>query len=275
MAITKFSYQQFKSNSIDLSTKVYGLLAISRISSGIGAGITTYLRGDNTWNTPVNYPLDYPSRERVAYEISAADEGGGIVGGEATTTAGTTTGTVTTIQNSLGTCNNHASATATSGLVQGIRCTTFNQMLLQSSPIFSTTVLFPTATDITNVRIWVGAFAGTPVGSDVPPVASMMAFRYSTSADGTVFWRTVTQDTTSATTVQITTTPIAINTKYYLKIDATNQASIKFYINNVLVTTHTTNLPGNNFVMGFTVASTNLTALVRNIRWYKIMMDFN
>jgi hypothetical protein len=100
-----------------------------------------------------------------------------------------------------------------------------------------------TGGDITNVRIWIGMFSATPMTAADPAIHAT-AFRYDTVADGTAFWRTYTNDGTTTGTVTTTTTAIAIDTTYRLRIVwATGTGTVRFYINGVLVGTHTTDLP--------------------------------
>jgi hypothetical protein len=100
-----------------------------------------------------------------------------------------------------------------------------------------------TGGSIANVRIWVGMFSATPMAS-ADPVISAAGFRYDTVADGTVFWRTYTNDDTTTGTVTTTTTAIAADTTYRLGIVVDSASTtVRFYINGILVATHTTDLP--------------------------------
>ena len=128
------------------------------------------------------------------------------------------------------------------------------------------------ATDvaITDVRIWVGMFSADPMGA-ADPTLHLAAFRYDTAADGTAFWRCVTED---GTTINVTTTTIAIaiDTVYNLRIDARNSASIKFYINGVLAATHTTNLPTSTTDLDAYAELRNLAAASKFFNLNKVHM---
>lgn len=100
-----------------------------------------------------------------------------------------------------------------------------------------------TGADIANVRYWMGMFSATPMAASDPAVHAA-AFRYDTAVDGTAFWRTYTNDAVSTGTVTTTTTAIAINTAYRLRIVwAVGTATVRFYVNGVNVANHTTDLP--------------------------------
>lgn len=113
-------------------------------------------------------------------------------------------------------------------------------------PIFET--LVKTYSDLTNSRIWAGLFSATPFGSATPSI-HLAAFRYDTGADGTAFWRCVTDNGSGSPTVTTTSIAIAVSTKYSLRIEC-GASDIKFYINDVLAATHTTTLPTSTQLLG-------------------------
>ena len=116
------------------------------------------------------------------------------------------------------------------------------------------------AGDIQNVRIWVGYGAYDLRASDTN-LANVAAFRYCTATDGTAFWRCVTSDNSSTPTVTTTTVPIATSTQYTLHIDCRDPAAYHFWINGVLVATHTTNLPSQTTsVYGYCTSQTTASA---------------
>jgi hypothetical protein len=105
-------------------------------------------------------------------------------------------------------------------------------------------------TSVATMRAWVGCVASDPMGSSDPAIHGA-AFRYDTGAgiDTTAFWRCWTNDGSGAGSVTITTVPIALATKYDLriKVEALQGAipnKVMFFINDTLVATHMTNLPG-------------------------------
>ncbi|MHC4200357.1 MAG: hypothetical protein ACYSU0_10220 [Planctomycetota bacterium] len=95
--------------------------------------------------------------------------------------------------------------------------------------------------DNTNVRIWCGLSFSNPTASDTPP-ANTMAFRYSSSADGTT-WRAVTEDGT-ADGGTVTDTGVTAAGQTALQIDARTSGQVSFLINGTQAAVHTTNLPG-------------------------------
>lgn len=117
---------------------------------------------------------------------------------------------------------------------------------------------------IADVRIWVGFFGADPTGSATAP-ANTAAFRYDTAADGTAFWRTVTSDATTPT-VTATSVAIATGTEYVLRIEMSASA-VEFFIDDVLVNTHTTNLPVSTTTVGLGATITALAASAKGIRW--------
>jgi hypothetical protein len=122
-----------------------------------------------------------------------------------------------------------------------------------------------TGTDITNVRYWVGLTGIDPRTSADPAGAHLASFRYDTSVDGTAFWRCCTKD---GTTINVTASAVAIavSTAYNLRIE-TNGTNVKFYINDVLVHTSTTNLPGASAAMSPNVSVTTLAAAIKNWKY--------
>jgi hypothetical protein len=123
------------------------------------------------------------------------------------------------------------------------------------------------ATDIQNCRIWVGMGSASITGS-ATPTAHMAAFRYDTAADGTAFWRCV-SNSGGAGTHEVSTTSVAVtsNTRYRFRIVCTT-TTIKFYINDALVATHSTSVPSGSTGMAWFCSVTNLLAgTARKIRF--------
>lgn len=105
-------------------------------------------------------------------------------------------------------------------------------------PVFSTAIKTPTS--LTNARIWVGLLSGNGRSSDDPALTHLMAFRYSNGTDTN--WRCTTKDGTTLNNQDSGVTVMA-DTRYDLKIDATDIANIEFSINGALVQTLSANLP--------------------------------
>lgn len=158
------------------------------------------------------------------------------------------TGGTTHIFNQFGAFNAYSSSFGggTNGILnQG---TNYNVSRLYWNPIYQSTI-YTTENTLSEVRFWIGLFSASPIASSTP-VLSYIAFRYATDVDGTVFWRTVTDNGSGTPTVTVTTVPIAISTKYSLRFEST-PSEVKFYIDDVLVATHTTNLPADATDLGW------------------------
>lgn len=126
---------------------------------------------------------------------------------------------------------------------------------------------------LTDVGIWCGLFAAAlNPDNNYLPVSHYAAFRFytrrsstdATAIDNTNFWRCVTVDGVAATTTT-TTQSIAADTRYKLRIKLTS-TNVLFYINDVLVATHTTNLPGATQNLTWRTSVTNLNAAAQDIR---------
>jgi hypothetical protein len=127
----------------------------------------------------------------------------------------------------------------------------------------------PVAADIAGIRLWVGFASAAPTAADDPAGLHIFAFRYSTGA-GDTNWQATTKD---GTTLGITNTGVAVaaNTRYVMRIDARNPASILFYIAGVLVATRTTNLPSSSTGTQHYIIATNTTAgTARTIKIRKV-----
>lgn len=117
---------------------------------------------------------------------------------------------------------------------------------------------------ISNVRIWCGFTSADLTGVSAPTTQHVAAFRYATDVDGTAFWRCVTCDGSSNVTTTTTSIAVATGTEYDLRIEL--GSSVKFYIDNVLVATHASNLPGNTTGLLIQQAKTTLDASSKNLR---------
>jgi hypothetical protein len=96
---------------------------------------------------------------------------------------------------------------------------------------------------ITTQRFWCGLASGSPSGSDTPAV-HLAAFRGSTGAGDTNF-QCVTDNGSGTPTITDSGVAIAANGDYIFEIvTSSDNADVLFYINHVLVATHTTLLPG-------------------------------
>ena len=126
-----------------------------------------------------------------------------------------------------------------------------------------------TGASIANVRVWAGFFNSDPTLT-ATPAAAHAGFRYDTTADGTAFWRTSTHDGATQE-VQTTTVAIAANTKYRLRIEF-GVSDVKFYVDDVLVATHSTNIPGSTTALGEAWTFVNLSAASRSAKLSRLWM---
>jgi hypothetical protein len=131
----------------------------------------------------------------------------------------------------------------------------------------------PASTDVTNVRIWVGIFSVDPSGS-ADPAGHRLAFRFDTGAGDTV-WQAVSKDGTTQG-ISSTGTSVTADTRYVMRIDGSNAASVDYYINGSLVATRTTNLPGASTALAVAQTITNLSAgTARAILWARYQINQN
>lgn len=140
-------------------------------------------------------------------------------------------------------------------------------------------VFFSKIDSLANVRYFVGisdddiSFLGSH-GSSTPS-SNYAVFRYATDIDGTSFYRTASDSGTGTPEVNTTTVPIAANTPNRLRLRfGSSGASVKFYIDDVLVAEHTSKVPATGTLMRLIVsvkalnASAKAVSLSRMAAWY-------
>lgn len=149
----------------------------------------------------------------------------------------------------------------TSGNTAGVLPANYTQLKPAWQPMWWARIITdPTA--ITSLRYWFGLFSADPSGSATPS-SHILAFRYDTGADGTAFWRVVTNNATTAT-VAVTTVAIAAATQYDLRIVGNNpNNSYVFIINGVIAATATATLPTFSQNMAPALRATALSAAGR------------
>lgn len=124
-----------------------------------------------------------------------------------------------------------------------------------------------THTNITSNQYWAGFMSADTAGTADPNTLHVAAFRYSTDVDGTLFWRTYTAGGAAASTATATGTAIATDTQYVLRVEM-DSGEVRFYIDNVLVDTSTTNLPGAATMLGYGIRVHHLGAVgTKRIYW--------
>lgn len=125
---------------------------------------------------------------------------------------------------------------------------------------------------VTSVRYWVGMFSATPVASATPAI-HLAAFRYDTTADGTAFWVCATDDGGAAPTTTTTANAISAGGVYTLRVRA-DSTDVRFFIDGVLVATHTTNLPTATQLMGWSHHVTTLSNAARTLQFGRNAIEY-
>lgn len=187
--------------------------------------------------------------------------------------APTLTATASSADDATGPWLNSATS-ITSGNPSGLVSTTFTVLRRDWQPEYMTRIKTD-ASAITTIRYWMGMFSASPDAiARGTGTIHLAAFSYDTGVDGTAFWRTSTSAGVANTfTTTTTTTAIAANTEYKLYINcSTASTDCKFYINDVLVATHTTNLPTITQTLGYGNRVITLTTAARNLKTSSIYL---
>lgn len=133
---------------------------------------------------------------------------------------------------------------------------------------------FGMGASIASIRSWQGFTSASLDAVATPTTQHVAAFRFDTSVDGTNFWRCVTCDGASNVTTTTTTVAMAINTYYKLRIEFTSASECTFWINDVLVATHTTNLPGSTTLISPISRIATLTSQLRRAQIGRLAVAF-
>lgn len=180
-------------------------------------------------------------------------------------TAPTLSGTVSSQDNATRPFVRHVTG-AVSGNSGGV-LSGFN--VTRSGWLSKTAFVYQPGSTITSGRWWCGFTTADLTAVATPTTEHVAAFSYDTGRDGTVFWRTVTCDGTTAT-VTASSVAFAASTTYNLRIEMNGVTNVLFWIDDVLVATHTTNLPAVTQLLGFQMSVTTLTAATRRFEWSRI-----
>lgn len=133
---------------------------------------------------------------------------------------------------------------------------------------------FGMGASIASIRSWQGLSSAALDAVATPTTQHVAAFRFDTGVDGTNFWRTVTCDGASNVTTTTTTVAMAINTYYKLRIEFTSASECTFWINDVLVATHTTNLPGSTTLISAFSRIATLTSQLRRAQIGRVAVGY-
>lgn len=121
----------------------------------------------------------------------------------------------------------------------------------------------------TGIRMWAGLTTGD-LGGQFPAALTAVrvcAFRYDTAVDTTsTNWRAVTSNGAGGVQTTDTLVNAAVNATGFRFMILTSVTTITFYINDVLVASHSTSVP-DNVDLGHTVSCTTLDALNKRIEW--------
>jgi hypothetical protein len=222
-----------------------------------------------TWETPAaSAPKLYTKREQQAIV-----PGGGANLSQAPGGSWSGVGTQTSGDDAVALFNNMELAAATAGTAAGV-ISNYNIWCRGYDP--EMIVKMKTAGVITVLRFWIGMFSAEPKAISSPTAIHCAAFRYDTGVPDPN-WVTVTSDDSVAPLVTNTGIAVAINTIYNMRIECDpTTPSIKFYINEALVATHTgETLPTAAQLLGGAVEVTSLEAVKKSIRWSRIAILHN
>jgi hypothetical protein len=235
--------------------------------TGLARSAAGWIKATNGGTGYGSIYASYPRRVFGAHKTPGTGATLTAVGGTPTHTL---SGTASNVSDSTGHYVQLSADTATAG----IDIATTEVTKTENGPIVTFVIKTGAVLPIATERLWVGMASASLAAADSPTGAHVMAFRYAPTVDATAFWRVVTNDGGADTGTETTTTSaIAVSTRYVLMIDATNSASIAFYVNGTLVATHTTNLPTATQALGTACHVNDVAAgstkelLISNIRF--------
>jgi hypothetical protein len=238
--------------------------AVDRLGVGAESDVLTVVSGVPAWAAPAggggsSDPTLYAKREMQILKNPGA--GTSIAVG---TAAWTLSATASNADDADGPWVNHATGT-TSGNASGALSGT-GLVRRDWQPEFIARIKTPS--DITSMRLWIGFATGNPDGSDAPS-SHMAAFRFSTGVPDTN-WIAYTDDGDGTGTATDTGVAVAADTVYLLRVDCSDPANVKFYVNGSLVATNTTNLPTATTGLFAQLRVTTLTAASRALKWGRV-----
>lgn len=124
-------------------------------------------------------------------------------------------------------------------------------------------------TPYASTRLMIGLASAGGYDASATPNISHALFRYDTSADGTAFWRCISDSGTGTPQATTTSVAVAADTVYFfdIKMGASN---VTFYINGTLVATHSTTIPAANTPLGLVARVVNLASTARFLKWSRL-----
>jgi len=229
--------------------------------------------------TIIETELDALAQKRVGYRQGGGAASTSVILGQGSVglPAPTVSGAPTLVTDTDGSWINYATGTALDAIAGHNFGSHTDLRLDTQTDLFFLMKTGPAATDVTDVRILVGARSvvlSASVGDADPGSIDSLLFRYSTSAGDTTFkTKSRASDGVGGNeTVKDTGVPIALDTIYVFRIDGRDAANVKYYINGVLVSTHTSSdfLPTATIGMSGQWKIHNLSAgTARNMKWKK------
>ena len=126
-----------------------------------------------------------------------------------------------------------------------------------------------TGASIADVRLWLTMTGGSMSASDTPS-QHYFGMRYSTSVDGTAFWRFVSDNGSGTPEVTATAQAIAADTAYNFKfVTASGQVACYVYTGGAwsLLATHSTKVPANGQSLNPRGSATTLTTAAKAIKF--------
>lgn len=153
--------------------------------------------------------------------------------------------------------NNNASASDTSGTSAQFRQAWLPDMMF----------LVKTEGTVTDIAYYVGVVSSTSMARANSEIGAY--FTYDTDTAETAFWRCFSANNTGAQELTATSVAIAADTIYRLRIKLLN-TNVEFYINDVLVATHTTRVPSASQALGWRVHCTTRTTAARGLKFGRL-----
>ncbi|TLK47470.1 ubiquitin-activating E1 FCCH domain-containing protein [Glutamicibacter sp. V16R2B1] len=213
-------------------------------------------------------------RRRITYGIHAHGNSTAML--TVATPAPTTAGTLTSPSDATGTIIQYETAASTDADAGLISVMGLSQA--RHAPHLYAKVRTSSAA-VTSTRLAVGLISAEIATSAGPATTGSYTtaqgawLRYDTAVDSTAFWRAVTSSGTNAT-VTTTTAAIATDTAYELRVEVNAAGTaVRFWVNEALVATHTTDLPGASTQLGYTARIRTLTAASRQLKVSRVLVN--
>lgn len=160
---------------------------------------------------------------------------------------------------------------ATSGNTSGMH-TAYNVTRRDWSP--SVTFVVESGASTNNVRNWIGLFESTPAASGAPSIR-YAAFRWDYAIEGAGSnWQCCTDAATGTPTKTDSGIPFQASMLHTFRIDIDGTVpAVEFFIDDVLVARHTSNLPAASTPLGIEIAVTTETNQARSVEWSRIALE--